>query len=110
MPLKLVGPTGEYAEQVMEYRAQMLADHDSFDGCAGLEDVGSFAEWIDFENRLRRKYGEGYRKTKSQTTLAWAAAGSSGDTGSPCERLPRTSHAEGERHGHERREIHKKML
>ena len=32
----------------------------SFDGCAGLEEVGSFSEWIDFENRLKRKYGEGY--------------------------------------------------
>ena len=44
----------------MKYREEMLASHDSFDGCAGLEDVISFAEWIDFENRLRRKYGDGY--------------------------------------------------
>ncbi len=60
MNLKLVRPTPEYAEQVMRFREEMLARNDSFDGCAGLEDVGSYAEWIDFENRLKRKYGGGY--------------------------------------------------
>ena len=38
----------------------MAANNDSFDGCAGLEDVNTFSDWIDFENRLRKKYGEGY--------------------------------------------------
>ena len=60
MRLKLVRPDWEYAEQVMRYREEMLACGDSFDGCAGLEDVASFEEWIDFGNRLKRKYGEGY--------------------------------------------------
>ena len=60
MYLKLVRPAGEYAEQVMQYKEDMLANNDSFDGCAGLEEVGSFSEWIDFENRLKQKYGEGY--------------------------------------------------
>ena len=60
MRLKLVRPTAEYAEQVMRYRQEMLERNDSLDGCAGLEDVETFAEWIDFENRLKRKYGEGY--------------------------------------------------
>lgn len=60
MYLKLVRPTLEYAEQVMQYKQDMLANNDSFDGCAGLEEVDSFSEWIDFENRLKRKYGEGY--------------------------------------------------
>ena len=60
MYLKLVRPTNEYAEQVMRYKEDMLANNDSFDGCAGLEEVISFSEWIDFENRLKRKYGEGY--------------------------------------------------
>ncbi len=60
MDLELARPAFEYAEQVMAYREEMLAGRDSFDGCAGLEDVDSFAEWIDFENRLKRKYGEGY--------------------------------------------------
>ena len=44
----------------MRYKEEMLANVDSFDGCAGLEDVGSFDEWIDFEARLKKKYGEGY--------------------------------------------------
>ena len=60
MYLKLVRPTSAYAEQVMQYKEDMLANNDSFDGCAGLEEVTSFSEWIDFENRLKRKYGEGY--------------------------------------------------
>ncbi|MGN0113951.1 MAG: GNAT family N-acetyltransferase [Acutalibacteraceae bacterium] len=55
MRLKLVRPTCEYAEQVMQYKEDMLANNDSFDGCAGLEEVNSFSEWIDFENRLKRK-------------------------------------------------------
>ena len=60
MFLKLVRPANKYAEQVMRYKEDMLANNDSFDGCAGLEEVISFSEWIDFENRLKRKYGEGY--------------------------------------------------
>ena len=60
MNLKLVRPAWEYAEQVMRYREEMLAGNESFDGCAGLEDVSSFSEWIDFENRLKQNYGEGY--------------------------------------------------
>lgn len=60
MCLKLVRPTHEYAKQVMQYKEDMLSNHDSFDGCAGLEEVGSFAEWSDFENRLKQKYGEEY--------------------------------------------------
>ena len=60
MPITLVQPTRAYAEQVMAYRAEMLANGDSLDVCAGLEDVHSFDEWADFDRRLRRKYGEGY--------------------------------------------------
>ena len=60
MILKLVRPEPKYADQVMQYKEDMTANNDSFDGCAGLEDVETFSEWIDFENRLKRKYGEGY--------------------------------------------------
>ena len=60
MPLKLVRPSFKYADQVMQYREAMLSNHDSFDGCAGLEKVESFEHWIDFENRLKKNYGEGY--------------------------------------------------
>lgn len=49
-----------YAEQVMSYREEMLHNKDSLDGCAGLEDVQSFDEWIAFEKRLKAKYKSGY--------------------------------------------------
>ena len=42
MYLKLIRPTCEYADQVMQYKDDMLANNDSFDGCAGLEEVDSF--------------------------------------------------------------------
>ena len=58
--LKLIRPSEEYAEQVMSYREEMLSSGDSFDGCAGLEDVDCFLDWIDFEKRLKAKYQEGY--------------------------------------------------
>lgn len=58
--LKLVYPTKEYEEQVMRYREIFLKENESFDGCAGLEDVESYSEWIDFDNRLSKKYGESY--------------------------------------------------
>ncbi len=58
--LMLIRPSEAYEEQVMSYKEEMLKNGDSFDGCAGLEDVVSFDEWIDFERRLRKKYGAGY--------------------------------------------------
>ena len=60
MCLTLLRPTEHYAQQVMQYKEEMLQNHDSLDGCAGLETVASFSEWIDFENRLRKRYGEDY--------------------------------------------------
>lgn len=58
--LKLVEPSKEYEEQVMSYREAFLISGDSFDGCAGLEDVKSYEDWLDFENRLSERYGDGY--------------------------------------------------
>ena len=58
--LELVIPTSEYKEQVMEYRKIFLENEESFDGCAGLEECNTYEEWIDFENRLSKKYGENY--------------------------------------------------
>ena len=58
--LMLIRPTNIYEKQVMSYKEEMFQNGDSFDGCAGLEDVHSFDEWIDFEKRLRNKYGAGY--------------------------------------------------
>lgn len=58
--LKLVRPIDKYAEQVMRYKAEMLANNDNLNGCEGLEDVDTFEEWIDFEGRLKPKYGIEY--------------------------------------------------
>ena len=58
--LVLIRPSDEYAGEVMDFQAEMLQNGDSFDGCAGLEDVKSHAEWADFEPRLKARYGDGY--------------------------------------------------
>lgn len=58
--LMLSRPSKLYAEQVMSYREEMLQNRDSFDGCAGLEEVHSFDEWVDFERRLKSKYKNEY--------------------------------------------------
>ena len=58
--LKLIKPTAAYKEQVMAYRDAMLKNGDSLDGCAGLEDVDSFSQWMDLERRLRARYKDGY--------------------------------------------------
>ncbi len=58
--LKLISPSNEYKEQVLEYRKIFLENGDSFDGCAGLEDCETYEEWLDFDNRLSKKYGENY--------------------------------------------------
>ena len=55
----LVRPSKQYAGQVMSYKEEMSQNGDSFDGCAGLENVQSFEDWIDFEARLKAK---GYRR------------------------------------------------
>ena len=66
--LKLVNPTMEYKEQVMNYRKVFLENNESFDGCSGLEECETYEEWIDFDNRLSKKYGKGY--TPSTVLLA----------------------------------------
>ena len=71
--LMLVSPGERYAGQVMAYREAMRKSGDSFDGCAGLEDVESFSEWVDFDGRLRAKYGADY--VPSQVRLAIRARG-----------------------------------
>ena len=58
--LILKKPTLEYKAQVMDYRKNFLENGQSFDGCAGLEDVEDYNEWLDFDNRLSKKYGDSY--------------------------------------------------
>ena len=62
--LKLIVPSNEYKEQVMNYRKVFLDNNESFDGCAGLEECNTYEEWIDFDNRLSKKYGENYVSSK----------------------------------------------
>lgn len=68
MPLMLIRPTPAYEDEVMAYKAAMLKSGDSFDGCAGLEDTDTYEQWLDFDNRLKQKYGDGY--VPSQVFLA----------------------------------------
>jgi predicted acetyltransferase len=58
--LKIIRPSDIYADQVMNYRKEMLENGDSLAGCAGLEDVEVFSEWVDFESRLKMKYKDSY--------------------------------------------------
>lgn len=58
--LKLVIPTMEYKEQVMEYRKKFLENGEKLSGCAELEDVNLYEEWIDFDNRRSKIYGKDY--------------------------------------------------
>lgn len=66
--IELIKPTEEYAIQVMEVRKILLDNKEAFHGCAGLETVEIFEEWIDFDNRLSKVYGESY--VPSSTYLA----------------------------------------
>lgn len=58
--IKLVTPTKEYESQVMAYKEEFLKRDEILDGCAGLEEVETYDEWINFEERLSKKYGEDY--------------------------------------------------
>lgn len=58
--LKLVVPTKEYEKQVMEYRKTFLEKGENLSGCALLENVKNYDEWIEFEKRLSKEYGKDY--------------------------------------------------
>ena len=58
--LLLVTPTKEYENQVMQYRKTFIERNEDLSGCALLEECLSFDEWLDFESRLSRKYGDSY--------------------------------------------------
>lgn len=58
--LELIKPIYLYAEQVMSYKDEMIHNNDSLDGCAGLEDVKNYEEWLDFKSRLKNKYKDEY--------------------------------------------------
>ena len=66
--LKLIELTKEYEEQVMAYRKIFIENGDGADGCAALEETESYDECLNFEKRLKKKYGVGY--TPSTVCLA----------------------------------------
>lgn len=68
MQIRLERPSIKYANQIMDYKNEMLANGDSFDGCDGLEYVETYENWPDFDGRLRRQYG--YEYVPSETFLA----------------------------------------
>lgn len=53
--LKLVVPDMTYKEQVMAFKSEMLENGSSFDGCAGLNEVETYEEWLDFRGRAEAK-------------------------------------------------------
>lgn len=53
--LELVVPTLAYKEQVMTYKAEMLENHSSFNGCNGLRTAETYEEWLDFRGREEKK-------------------------------------------------------
>ncbi len=44
----------------MSFRKEMLDNHDSFDGCSGLEKVESYSDWLRFEERGRAAHKDSY--------------------------------------------------
>ena len=53
--LQLVSPTPAHEAQVMAFKAEMLENGSSFDGCAGLNKVETYREWLDFDGRCAAK-------------------------------------------------------
>ena len=58
--LELVRPTKEHEEQVMNYRQVFLDNNEIIHGSSELQDVQNYDEWLDFDERLSKKFGEGY--------------------------------------------------
>lgn len=44
--IRLVKPTPEYADAIMDYRREFIESGDSMDGTAGLADFADFGEWF----------------------------------------------------------------
>lgn len=44
--LKLIFPTMEYKEQIINYKKEFIDNNESMDGTSGLRDAKSFEEWL----------------------------------------------------------------
>lgn len=58
--IHLIKPIKKYESQVMNYREIFIQKDERIHGSGELEDVQSFDEWVDFEGRLSKKFGESY--------------------------------------------------
>ncbi|MEG0753467.1 MAG: GNAT family N-acetyltransferase [Angelakisella sp.] len=47
MNIKLVLPSEDFKEKVLNYKADFIKNSDSMDGTAGLENAQTFEEWFD---------------------------------------------------------------
>ncbi len=59
--LKLIQPSIEYREQILNYKKEFLLNSDSMAGTAGLERCGSFEEWLQnvYANSINETVHEG---------------------------------------------------
>ena len=72
--LKLVRPTKEYEDQVMAYKEAFEKNQDSFDGCAGLEEVEDYEEACrNAERDYIRQYEpeKVFEKAQKEFDLLW---------------------------------------
>ncbi len=55
--IQLIRPTLEYAEDILNFRREILAaaDADSFAGCCNLEDCQTAEEWIETAQNLEKE-------------------------------------------------------
>ena len=53
--LELIVPAMAHKDQVMAFRSEMLENASSFDGCAGLNEVETYEQWLDFRGREEAK-------------------------------------------------------
>ena len=58
--LELKVPTKEFEKQVMDYKKIFIQEKQEFHGCAGLEECQTYDEWINFHERLSKKFGASY--------------------------------------------------
>ena len=63
----LVKPSIEYKNEIMSYKKVFEENAQNFDGCARIEDLNSYNEWLDFNKRFKNKlykYVKSYKKLR----------------------------------------------
>ena len=68
--IKLIKPTMDYAEEIMDFRQEMLDAGDSFAGCGSLERCSSASEWIEMLEAMGNEETCPPGKVSSSTYLA----------------------------------------